>query len=156
MDTPEAENRIAERLGPFYGLAGLCEWLGENEADVFEKVRNREILAASTVDGVMVFPIWQFGTNGIVNSDLQKAADILYQAEPSSSFDGSGNLLPGSCWFALSFLTLDFPFALEGKVLSVGYEGSERLPIYRHLQQGTFVKDIMWEVKDQFNRMTSP
>lgn len=155
MDTSDQDNTLAERTGPFYSLVGLCEWLNKSEDWVFKKVQYREILAASTVDGIMLFPVWQFEEDGSVNADLQKAIKVLYSAEPKVSFESKGKLLPGACWFTLSFLTLDYPFTLPTNV-STEQKDAERLPLYRHLRNGYFVEEIMWEVNDQAYRMTSP
>lgn len=155
MQDNEQTVRMGNAIGPYYDLAGVAAGFRKSNEEISASLLTHDVLAAVTADDVIVFPVWQFEEDGSINADLLEAAKILYSAEHPSFYSEDGSMLAGAGWFALSFLILPFPFSLPDGSSDPLYIGSERLPIYRHLQQGSFVQEIMWEIQDQYHRMTS-
>lgn len=155
MQDNEQTVKMANAIGPYYDVGGLSSHIGKSDEEISEGIVNHDILSAVTADDIIVFPVWQFEEDGTVNKNLREAAKILYSAELGSYYAEDGSMLAGAGWFALSFLTLPFPFSLPDGSPDPSYKGAEKLPLYRHLQQGSFVPEIMWEIEDQHHRMTA-
>lgn len=155
MQDNEQQLKLGNAIGPYYDLAGLAAGFGKSDDEISESIFTHDILAAVTADDVIVFPVWQFEEDGSVNANLREAAKILYSVEHSSFYSEDGSMLAGAGWFALSFLIMPFPFSLPDGSSDPLYAGSEKLPIYKHLQQDSFIQEIMWEIHDQHHRMAS-
>lgn len=53
------------QFGPFYDTAAVRQILGVSKQAVNERVRRRSMLAATTSDGRVVYPVFQFGDPGV-------------------------------------------------------------------------------------------
>ena len=47
-------------IGPFYDSSTLSRWLGISRQALHKRVKALTVIAASTADGILAFPAWQF------------------------------------------------------------------------------------------------
>ena len=89
-----------EISGPFYDTTGLTRWLGISRQALHQKAARHAILACPLEDGGVVYPTWQFLSNGAtipalvdVLSALAASTDdtwmiALWMQAPSEHLDG--------------------------------------------------------------------
>ena len=49
-----------EHIGPFYDTAGLTKWLGVTKQALADRVRRHRLLAVTTAEGRVLYPVRQF------------------------------------------------------------------------------------------------
>lgn len=64
-------------LGPFYDTTGLRKWLGLTRQALASRVRAGSLLACPTEDGQLVYPAWQFRSDGTTVPHLPAVIKIL-------------------------------------------------------------------------------
>jgi len=72
-------------VGPFYNTSGLRTWLGLKRQALAARVSAGSLLACPTEDGRLVYPAWQFNSDGTVVPHLRDVIKIL-QATAASSW----------------------------------------------------------------------
>ncbi|TRW46401.1 hypothetical protein [Georgenia yuyongxinii] len=90
----------ADAIGPVYSAADAMSALGVTKAVLDDRVRNHEVLAIETVDGVVVFPAWQFDERGqvlpgvaetlqaLATGGMDDFTHVLWFNGPSEDLDG--------------------------------------------------------------------
>lgn len=96
-------NSLDERIGPFYDTKTVAERLKRSRSTVYRLMARREILGLRTSDNKLLFPIWQFDTDGEVPKRL---SEVLAAMDPGLN-DGWGDAL----WLfsPAAFLDVDRP-----------------------------------------------
>lgn len=57
-------NILDQKIGPFYDTAGLCAWKNVSRQAIHRQMSKRKILGLKTADNELIYPAWQFGTDG--------------------------------------------------------------------------------------------
>lgn len=87
-----------EQTGPFYDTPGVVRLLGVSKQAVADRVRRRTLLAASTAQGRVVYPIWQFD-----GSKINAAISTVLTAFRHVTVDGWAI----ASWFTTPAASLD-------------------------------------------------
>lgn len=104
-------------LGPFLGEAGVADKLGVSLEEVRKRTEAQEFVAATTSDGVICYPTFQFA-----NAQLRAGLAMLFSAVRSTGIDD---------WTAAGWLVAEHPdlgdMTAEEWLLSGGDAGRARL-----------------------------
>lgn len=65
------------KLGPFYDVPGVANWLHLDENQVVEEIQERSMLGLQTQDGFWVLPSFQFNEDGQRLPGLKEVLCIL-------------------------------------------------------------------------------
>ena len=76
-DQERAVGALDAALGPFYDSAGLQAWLGAFADDVHELARDGRLLSVPTAEGELLFPIFQFDSDGAVLPRLDEVLKVM-------------------------------------------------------------------------------
>jgi len=68
------------RLGPFYTTTRMVRWRNITRQALHQKVKARQVLASETVDGLRVYPAWQFMSDGRSVPGLTAVLPVLLAA----------------------------------------------------------------------------
>jgi hypothetical protein len=63
-------NRLADLVGPFYDQESVAGLLGCAVEDLAERAAAGNLLGMTTSDGVPVYPVFQFASDGTVRAEL--------------------------------------------------------------------------------------
>lgn len=73
-------NAYDDLVGPFYDTSGLRKWLGLSRQALASRVDAGSLLACPTQDGQLVYPAWQFRSDGTTVPHLPTIIKILRPA----------------------------------------------------------------------------
>lgn len=71
------ENRLAQKVGPFYDGEGVGTWLGVTRQSIKKRRDARTILACRTSEGRFIYPVWQFQDDGQLLPGLPEVLKVL-------------------------------------------------------------------------------
>lgn len=70
-------NEMALRAGPFYDKQDVLSWLGITTTELDDMRTNHTAFACFTADGRLIFPMWQFRSDGTLLPGLQDVLSVL-------------------------------------------------------------------------------
>ncbi|MEO6944775.1 MAG: hypothetical protein ABI053_08695 [Lacisediminihabitans sp.] len=70
-------NDLDERVGPFYDAAGLASWKQVSRQAIHRQMQKRRILGLRTSDREIIYPAWQFNTQGTALPLMKDVLDAL-------------------------------------------------------------------------------
>ncbi|MFD1846447.1 hypothetical protein [Arthrobacter flavus] len=73
----QSENRLAQKVGPFYDAEGVLNWLGVSRQAIHKRRGARTILGCRTADGRFIYPVWQFQNDGRLLARLPEVLKVL-------------------------------------------------------------------------------
>jgi hypothetical protein len=74
-----ASHPFDELVGPFYDTPSLRKWLGLTRQRLNQRVKSNQLLGCPLEDGGIVYPTWQFASNGAVIPGVGDVLSILSQ-----------------------------------------------------------------------------
>lgn len=72
-----ASHPFNETIGPFYDVRGAANLMHVSQDTVQSQARNHELLACPTAEGDLVFPAFQFNSDGTALPGLDRALTAL-------------------------------------------------------------------------------
>ena len=72
-----SDNFWDARVGPFYDADGVAKLTGLSAVELASRVQAGDALAVITSDGVLIYPVFQFGAHGLLLPALRTVAEIL-------------------------------------------------------------------------------
>ena len=72
-----ASHPFDDVIGPFYDSSGVARRLQVTTGTVQHRARQHQLLACPTAEGILVYPTWQFGTDGSPLPGLDRVLETM-------------------------------------------------------------------------------